>query len=398
MKFPDKLKDVQDRLLQHGLDGWLFYDFRKNNALALAFLEIPSTILLTRRFFYWLPQKGEPVKLVHAIEKNNLDHLPGSKIIYTTWEELEEALKRLLEGFSHIAMEYSPNNSVPYVSKVDGGTLERVRSFGVEVHSSGDLLQNYTSVWDKTKYDDHVYAAKVLSDTAQSIWDWISKKLKQGAAINEFVVQQRILQLIEEHGCFTDEPPIVAVNAHSADPHYLPNAKIFDAIKPGDFVLIDLYCKKNSPGAPFADITRVAVAADTPNPKHQKVFEIVSRAQNAALELVRRRFHEGEPLMGWEVDRECRQVIQQAGYGDYFIHRTGHNLDEHLHGPGANIDNYETQDRRYIIPGTCFTLEPGIYLPGEFGVRLEFDVFVHLDGKVEVNGGVQRKIECLMPA
>lgn len=396
MDFPDKLKEVQKYLFEKRLDGWLLYDFRNQNDLATRFLEIPDSKMLTRRFFYWIPAKGEPQKLVHAIEADNLSHLPGKQILYSTWQKLEEILKKALSGKEIILMEYSKNNAVPYLSKVDGGTLELVKGCGVEVESSGTLLQRYTSVWSKDQYADHVEAASVLSKAVEDAWRFIGEKLKNQEQVNEYQVQQKILEVIKSCGCQTEEPPIVAVNAHSADPHYLPCSDRWNPIKRGDFLLIDLYCRKNKERAPYADITRVAVAASKPQEKHREVFEIVRRAQAAALELVRQRFQEKKKLMGREVDRVCRTLIDAGGYGQYFIHRTGHNLDVQLHGPGANLDDFETRDERELLPGTCFTIEPGIYLPGEFGIRLEYDVFVHLDGEVVVNGGMQNEIACLL--
>lgn len=396
MKFTDKLSRTQKYLVQHQLDGWLLYDFRHQNPLAVSFLEIPKSIMLTRRFFYWIPVEGEPVKLVHAIEEKNLDHLPGGRKVYSTWGQMQEAIQQILAEKKTILMEYSKNNAVPYLSKVDAGTVEFVRSCGVEVESSGDILQQYTSVWSEGKYRDHQEAAQVLSETVAKAWGWIASQIKSGQSVNEYVVQQMILKEIEDNGCETEEPPIVAVNAHAADPHYLPNEQQYEEIKKGDFLLIDLYCRKKRTDAPYADITRVAYIGVEPESRHKEIFEIVRRAQEAALKLVKERFQKKEPLRGWEVDKVCREVIEQAGYGKYFIHRTGHNLDTELHGPGANIDNFETRDDRQILPGTCFTIEPGIYLPGDFGVRLEYDVFVHQDGKVDVNGGIQREIECLL--
>jgi len=396
MDFPDKLQGVQRYLSENGQDGWLLYDFRNQNDLAAKFLEIPHSIMLTRRFFYWIPSKGEPVKIVHAIEAGNLDHLPGARVLYSTWKQLESAIGELLSDKKTIMMEYSKNNAVPYLSKVDGGTLELIRSFGVEVQSSGDLLQRYTSVWSEEKYRDHVDAANLLAGIVDDLWNWIGEELEGGKEVNEYQVQQKILDRIDSSGFVTDEPPIVAVNAHSADPHYFPGPERFSPIKKGDFLLIDLYCRKDKEGAPYADLTKVAVCDATPGTKYKEIFEIVRNAQAEALFLVKQRFQENKPLMGWEVDRVCRNVIDEKGYGKYFIHRTGHNLDRELHGPGANLDDFETREERQILPGTCFTIEPGIYLPGEFGVRLEYDVYVHPDGEVVVNGGEQREIACLL--
>ncbi len=300
MNFPEKLNDIQTRLSQKRWDGWLLYDFRKQNSLAIDFLEIPDSIILTRRFYYWIPQKGEPIKVVHAIEEKNLDHLPGGKRVYRTWQELEKTLCGLLQNQRKILMEYSPNNAIPYLSKVDGGTLEFIRSLGVEVISSGNLIQRYASVWDKAKYLAHVEAANVLSDTVDEIWQWISSRLASRESLNEYQVQQRILQAIISKGCIVEEAPIVAVNANSADPHYLPDSEHFSMIKENDFLLIDLSCKKNISQAPFADITRVAVAASKPSEKQEKIFGIVKKAQGRRFKLCERKLFKREeyPRLG----------------------------------------------------------------------------------------------------
>jgi Xaa-Pro dipeptidase len=395
MNSEEKINDVQQVLKDQELDGWLLYDFRRSNELACQFLGIGKDKLLTRRFFYWIPQKGIPLKIVHRIEDKTLEHLPGDILRYSTWQELEDHLAKFLRGKSKILMEYSPRNALPYVSKVDAGTMDVVRGFGVEVVSSANLLQRYTSVWDENKFKLHLDAAEVLSTVADQTWGFIRSGLKQGKFISEYAVQQFMLERFTYHGCETSDAPICAVNAHSADPHYAPSSDSSMQIQPGDFVLIDLWCKKKRPEAVYADITRVGVVADKPTEKQQEIFEIVRMAQKLATDLVRASLTESKPLMGWEVDQVCRDYIQSRGYGPYFIHRTGHNIDTTDHGNGAHIDNYETHDDRLLLPGTCFSIEPGIYLPGEFGIRLEYDIVIHLDGQVQVTGGEQNEIVCL---
>lgn len=396
MRFDQKISHVQELLSQADLDGWLLYDFRHSNDLACQFLELGADAFMTRRFFYWIPRQGAPVKIVHGIEDKVLVHVPGEKIRYRTWQELEKAIQDTLKGARKVAMEYSPRNALPYVSKVDAGTVELVRSFGVDVVSSADLLQPFTSVWNEKKLKSHLVAAAVLSQVADQVWELLSHSLKGGKFLTDYQVQQFMLERFAAHQCIAQDAPICAVNAHTADPHYIPVQERAVLIKPGDFVLIDLWCKKNEHEAAYADITRVAVAGQYPTNHQQTVFDIVRRAQKAATELVRTRFAEKKPLRGWEVDQAARDVIDEAGYRDYFIHRTGHNIDVQDHGPGAHMDNYETHDDRLVVPGTCFSIEPGIYLPGEFGVRLEHDVFVHKDGRVQVTGGEQDQIVCLI--
>lgn len=389
------LAKVQAVLLSAKFDGWLFYDFRRSNSLASDFLGILNDKLLTRRFFYWIPAKGEPLKIVHAIEAEALDHLPGKAETYSTWFQLEACLQRVLKDANLVAMEYSPRNAIPYISKVDGGTLELVRSFGVEVVSSADLLQECTSVWDENKLQTHLQAAHVVDRAAESAWHFIRVNLDAGKVITEYDVQQFLMDDFRKNRCVTDCPPICAVNQNSANPHYMPTQTSHAMIKFGDFILLDLWCKLDQPNAAYADITRVGIAAAYPEAEQQKVFEVVRQARDTATEFVRACSAASKQLMGWEVDAVCRKVIEDAGYGAYFIHRTGHNIDVNTHGDGANIDNYETQDRRRLLPGTCFSIEPGVYLPGKFGVRLEYDIYIHHDQSVRVTGGEQKAIVCL---
>ena len=395
MELREKINKIQKTLTEQKLDGWLLFDFRRSNDLACAFLHIPEEVILTRRLFYWIPRIGEPVKIVHAIEEESLESLPGKKILYRSWQELESCIEKILKEQQKIAMEYSSRNAIPYVSKVDGGTLELIRDFGVEVVSSADLIQKFTSVWDAEQYQTHLFATDVLCKTIEKVWNWISEQLIHKKSITEYDVQQFIVGEFEKHNCITDHSPICAVNENSVNPHYAPTKDHTKKIKPGDYILIDLWCKQNIPRAVFGDITRVAVAASKPTDRQQEIFDIVKKARNTATNLIKDHFAKNQPVMGFEVDQACRQVIIDAGYGEFFVHKTGHNIGEKVHGSGAHIDNFETQDRRQLIPGTCFSIEPGIYLPREFGVRLEYDVYIHHDGKVEVTGGIQESIECL---
>jgi Xaa-Pro dipeptidase len=388
-----KILRAQNLLKQQNIDGWLFYDFRRSNVLACRFLEIPQEQLLSRRFYYWLPQEGEPVKIISSVE-NPLDHLPGHTLVFRSWEELESHLKDVLVTARIIAMEYSPFGAVPEVSRVDGGTIELIRKYVPQIVSSGDLLQEFTSVWDEKKWQSHLFAASVLDRIANEAWKWILQQIKQGASIDEYDVQQWMLKAMQDQGCMTDHPPICAVNAHSADPHYAPLAKSSSKIQNGDFILIDLWCKSKEKGAVYADITRVGAFA--PTQKHHAVFDIVKKAQKAALAFVKERVLNKQPVHGYEVDRVCRNVIAEAGYQEHFLHRTGHNIDELDHGPGAHLDDLETHDLRRLLPGTCFSIEPGIYLKGEFGVRLEYDVFLHPSGEVIVTGGEQEELVRLL--
>lgn len=387
-----QIDKIQKLLEGYKIDGWLLYDFKRSNPFVCSLLEISKNTLLTRRFFYWIPMTGEPVKIVSAVE-NPLKGLPGKEKVFYSWYDLEEILEGILKDVPRIAMEYSPFAAVPEISKVDGGTIDLVRKFGPEVVSSGNLLQEMTSVWDESKWQSQQEAAQILDAIAENTWIWIEKNLKENITISEYDVQKWMFSQIEENGCTTNHPPICAVNENSADPHYSPDPEKSKIIKGGDWILIDLWCKKNTPGAVYADITRVA--SYKPTKKQLHVFSLVKKAQEKALELVKERYEHNIPIFGFEVDRAARKVIEDSGYSEFFIHRTGHNIDEDDHGPGAHIDDLETHEIRRLLPGTCFSIEPGIYLKGEFGVRLEYDVFLHPCGKVVVTGGIQEEVKFL---
>lgn len=394
MSFEIKLKQVQSDLVMQDIQGWLVYDYRRSNSLAYTFLEIPSDKMVTRRFFYWIPQQGEPIKIVPLIEPYTLDHLPGKKWIYKGWQELEEWVFSIAGKNKKIAMEYSPNNALPNVSKVDAGTIDFLRKTGAEIVSSANLLQRYTSVWSSEQFNSHLIAARVLEDTVEKTWAFIERSLYKKKFLDEYKVQQFMLNLIHEAGCQTNDWPTCAVNAHSADPHYHPTLETALPICVGDFILLDLWCKQKIPHAVYADITRVGVAG-SPTQKHRDIFNIVKGARDSATMMVKEYYENQRPIEGWQVDQTCRDFIQEAGFGDYFIHRTGHNIGEEVHGPGANLDNLETHDYRQLLPGTAFSIEPGIYLPQEFGVRLEYDIYLDLNGKMHITGGIQEELVVL---
>lgn len=395
MNIEQKLPEIQKKLKESQLDGWLLYDFRRSNELACEFLGITPEHFTTRRFFYWIPQKGEPVKIVSKIEPHVLNHLPGKMIKFLSWQELELSVKAQLSGLKRIAMEYSPRNAVPAVSKVDAGTIELVRGFGVDVVSSADLMMYYTSTWTEEQLNSHLNAAKILDETVTKAWKFIGDALKQQRNVTEYQVQEFILQEFATHNCVTEGKPICAINAHSADPHYEPKPDTSSIIRVNDFILIDLWCKENKPQATYADITRVGYAGPQAPQKYVNIFTIVKNARDHATDLVRQRLGRHMPLHGWEVDQACRKIIEAAGYGANFIHRTGHNIHTKDHGNGTHMDDLETHDTRLILPNTCFSIEPGIYLPDEFGIRLEYDIYVHSDGSIQVTGGIQDQIVSL---
>ena len=396
MQKEKKIQLAQQYLRAMKADGWLLYDFHGNNNLAHAFLEIPSGAMTTRRFFYWIPAEGTPIRIVHAIESHVLDGWPGEKRLFLSWQSLQLAVQKTVQGAKKIAMEYSPKNGNPYVSRVDGGTIDLIRSFGIDVVSSGGFLPHFTAVLDAEQGASQARAAQKLNQIVHQTWSWIEECLKQERSVNEYEIQQKILDHFQQNNLITESPPIVAINAHSADPHFVPVSKGASELRKGDFLLIDLWARENKERTVYGDITKVAVASDRPTKRQDEVFQVVRRAQKAGIDLVKKRFSEKKQVTGAEIDDAVRKVVVDAGYGEYFTHRTGHSIDTQLHGSGVNLDNLEMEDLRPILPATCFSVEPGIYLPGEFGVRLESDVYVHADGRVEVTGGEQDELHALL--
>jgi Xaa-Pro aminopeptidase len=388
------LAAIQAELVEAKIDGWLLYDFRGSNVLARRILGIRDDAVTTRRFFYCVPARGEPRKLVHRIESGALDHLPGEKSIYSRWQELELGLKKLLAGMRRAAMEYSPQNAIPYVSRVDAGTIEAVRALGVEVVSSGDLVQRFEAAWSDEQWQMHLAAAEQTVAAYGHAWRLIASEVATRGYVHELEVQRAILDFFGEAGLVTDHPPIVAVNSHSGDPHYEPRPGDEGLIRRGDFVLIDLWGKLDHPDAVYSDLTRVGFVGESVPARYDEIFQIVARARDAAIERVRRAFAAREHLRGWQVDQAAREVIDAAGYGEHFVHRTGHSIGRETHGNGANMDNLETHDERSVMPRTCFSIEPGIYLP-EFGVRSEVNVFIDAAGVVHVTGGPLQT--CVLP-
>lgn len=384
---------IQSAIREFGFDGWLLYDFRKTNPLARRVLGFDDAGHSTRRWMYLVPAAGEPRKLVHRIESGALDHLPGEKTVYLKWQEFEEGVQSLVGCGRRIAMEYAPRNSNPYVSRVDAGTVELVRSFGVDVASSGDLVQLFEAVWDDEQWSLHQAAGEHTNSAYALVWKFIADEVRECGGTTERAVQQQILAHFERHGLVTDHPPIVAVNAHAGDPHY----ETADApIRAGDLVLVDLWAKVDHPRGVFSDLTRMGYVGATVPSEYAEVFSIVAAARDAGIECVRDAFATGRPLQGWQVDDATRGVIEQAGYGRYFVHRTGHSIGRETHGNGANMDNLETHEERLVLPGCCFSIEPGIYLP-EFGIRSEINVFVGHDRVVHVTAGeVQTGIQMIV--
>lgn len=391
-----QIDEIQRRLVEHEIDGWLLYDNRASNRFVRTLLQMPEHIVTTRRFFYWIPAQGEPIKIVHRIEAEVLNGYPGETRHYLSWSELEEQLAQLLSHATRVAMEYSPKNGNPYVSVVDAGTIELVRSLGPEVISSDDLLQHFTSVLSEEQLETHRKAAKILNDTLANVWEMLGERLRQGKRVTDYDVQRFILSEFTANNCIAEAGPICSVNADTASPHHIASKERMIEIQPGDFILVGLWCKENLPQAIYADMTRVAVASSEPTPKQSTIFSILHEAQQKTLDFVLQRIKSQQVVRGYEVDDICRNYIVSQGYGDHVLHRTGHNIDTQVHGAGAHLDNLETSDRRKILCGTCFSIEPGIYLPDEFGIRLGYNVLVSHQGDVEVTGGIVNEIVALI--
>lgn len=372
-----RIASIQNALRETGgLDGWLFYDFRGSDPLAYRVLLLDPERHVTRRWYYWIPARGEPVKLLHRIEPHVLDELPGHDQQYVSWEQQRALLSSLLKGRHRIAMQYSPLNAIPYVSRVDAGTIDLIRSFGIDVVTSADLVQRFEAVWTDEQLESHQYATTTLRRIVDDTFTHVRSSIVKERELTEYDLQQFILSRIHDAGMTTSSAPIAAVDAHSADPHYGPAELGSSPISRGSLLLIDLWAKRTEPGSVYGDITWTAYTENRVPAKQRLIFDLVRRGRDAALSFVRERVTLGRFPFGWEVDEVCRNVIREAGYGDFFVHRTGHSIGEEVHGNGANIDNLETQDSRRLMPRTCFSIEPGIYLPGEFGIRSELDVYV----------------------
>jgi Xaa-Pro dipeptidase len=366
---------IQGALQQAAVNGWLFADFRGSDPLAYRILKLSNAGMLSRRWYYYLPATGAPRKLVHRIESHSLDLLPGRPLQYASWPELHAQLQGVLADSRRVAMQYSPHNAIPYVSRVDAGTIELVRSFGIEVVTSADLVQRFEAVWTPEQWEAHQYAAGSLRTIIDETFGHIGEVVTNRGEVSEHTVQQFILGRFDSYDMRSDKPPIVAVNAHSADPHFQPTLAS-GVIRRGDFVLLDIWAKRKEPRSVYADITWTGyVGATVPEP-YRNIFRVVQHARDAAINFVQDAIHAGQAICGWEVDEVARETIRKAGYGEHFIHRTGHSIGEEVHGNGANIDNYESRDERHILPHTCFSIEPGVYLPGRFGVRSEVDMYV----------------------
>ena len=383
------LEAIQSALRGAGLDGWLFYDHHHRDPIAYHVLGLSDSLHITRRWFYLIPAHSEPKKLVHRIEQGRLDPLPGSKAVYSTWQELEAQLAAMVENHTRLAMQYSPRNAIMYVSMVDAGTVEVLRSLGKEIVSSADLVSHFEAVLSEQQIASHYAAQQALDAILAEGFREIGRRVRAGGT-SEFAMVAWLQEAMRREDLVWDNGPNVSVNRNSSDSHYEPTAEKTQAIAVGDFVLIDIWARKNAPETVFYDITWTGVVGRKSTTREQQVFETVAAARDAAIQRVVRAYADNQPIAGWQADDAARDVIRAAGFEKYFTHRTGHNIATEIHGNGAHLDNFETHDERLILPNTCFSVEPGIYLP-EFGVRSEIDMMTH-PGEARVTGRIQKEL------
>lgn len=390
------LDAVQAALTEFGFDGWLLYDFRGSNVLTRRVLGMDPENVGSRRTLYFIPAQGQPRKLVHRIESDPLDHLPGEKTVYLKWQELEAGVESMVKGSKKLAMEYSPRNANPYISRVDAGTVELVRSFGPEIVPSGDLIQRFEATLSPNQQALHFKVAEHTNSAFARAWHFIAEQIGKTGEVEESAVRAEIMQHFAEHNMETYHPPIVGLGPNSGSPHYETGTGSNTTIRAGDYVLIDLWAKLSEPDGIYSDLTRVGFVGDSVPDKYNEIFQIVAAARDAAIDLVRDAMSSGKTLQGWQVDQAARDVIENAGYGHAFVHRLGHSIGRETHGNGANLDNLETREDRQIMRNTCFSIEPGIYLE-EFGVRSEVNVLIDDEGSVHVTGGeIQTKVRPIL--
>ncbi|MFH0801669.1 MAG: M24 family metallopeptidase [bacterium] len=382
---------IQRALRELNLKGWLFYGFQNQDPIAARILGLDPGKLSTRRWYYLVPAEGEPRKLVHGVEPDRLDHLPGEKTVYSRWSELATGLGTILNGLSSVAMQYSPENAVPYISRVDAGTVELVRSLGVEVVSSADLVQIFEATWNEEQLAGHRKSAAILKKLVDEAFGEIARCLRSGRTVTEYEIQQFLVRGYAENNLHAETPPIVGVNENASNPHYEPTKEKSSAIRKDDLVLLDVWAKERSPESVYADITWMGYAGEAVPEKYENVFRVIREARDLGFEAIKDAFREGKPIRGCDADDVVRGHVARNGYEKYFIHRTGHSIGIEDHANGANLDNFETRDERRIIPGTAFSIEPGIYLP-DFGLRTEINVHVSDEGPAITTLPLQNEI------
>lgn len=389
-----QLEQIQSALREQAMDAWLFYDHHHRDPIAYRILGLPENAHVTRRWYYLIPAEGEPRKLVHRIEAGRLDGLPGSKGVYSSWQELNAGLAALVGPYERIAMEYSPHNQIMYVSLVDAGTVEVLRELGKTVVSSANLVSQFEAVLTEEQIASHYEAQEALDRILAEGFAEIGRRVRpafgESGSVSEYEMVQWLQDAMRREDLVWENGPNVSVNENSADSHYEPTEESTKTIRDGDFVLIDIWARKNRPGTCYYDITWTGVVGREPSEQEQKVFEVVKTARDAAVNRISDAFATGERVAGWQADDAARDEITREGFGEYFTHRTGHNIGNILHGNGANLDNLETHDERLILPNTCFSVEPGIYL-ATFGIRSEVNVMVS-GGRAKTTGRVQQEL------
>lgn len=383
-----RLKEIQAALREEGLDGWLFFDHHVRDLLSYRVLGLDPAGHYTRRWYYYIPAEGEPIGLLHRVEPHSLAALPGKMRFYSRWTEHTAELQTMLHKAERVAMQYSPNCAVPYVSMVDAGTVELIRSFGVDVVSSANLIQLFEARWTDAQLESHLEAGRRMDAHRRAAFDRIGEHLRSGERITELDIQRFLRHAFAGSGLVTDHGPIVAVNANASDPHYGPTEQKHSEIRKGDVVLIDMWAKLDVPDSTYYDITWTGFCGPEPRPEVARVFDVVRQARDSAIACAKKAV--GQVLHGFDIDDAARGHIAESGFGQYFLHRTGHSIGTEVHGTGANMDNFETHDDRRIIPRTCFSVEPGIYLP-EFGIRSEVNVYISETDAV-VTGEMQREL------
>ena len=383
------LEKIQTALREQHVDGWLFYDHHHRDPIAYRILGLGEDLFVSRRWYYFIPAEGSPRKLTHRIESGKLVSLPGSGNVYSSWQELEAGLSAMLEPYTNIAMQYSPRNSIMYVSLVDAGTVEVLRGMGKTIVSSADLVSRFEAVLTADQVASHYQAGQQIDEVLREAWKHIATRVRSGGA-TEYEIMVWLREAMRRAGIADGYGPNVSVNANSSDSHYEPTAERSKPITQGDFILIDIWGRVDRPGTCTYDITWTGVVGREPSERERQIFNLVARARDAAIKTVQEAFAAGQPLAGWQADDAARNVIRAAGLGDYFTHRTGHSISTETHGNGANLDNLETHDDRLILPHTCFSVEPGIYLP-EFGVRSEVNMLTE-PGRAVVTGPIQTEL------
>jgi len=382
--------EIQDALRRESLDGWLFFDHHQRDPLAYRVLGFMPARHVTRRWYYFIPAQGEPKGLVHRIEAGMLDAMPGEKIRYSSWTEQTGGIQKILGAAKRVAMQYSPQCAIPYVSMVDAGTVELVRGLGVEVVSSAELIQHFEARWSRAAVESHLEAGRRVDRVRAEAFRMIGERTRNGGSVQELEVKNFVREGFVRAGMVVEDGPIVGVNANAANPHYEPFEGLTQPIRTGDFVLLDMWAKLDQPGSVYYDITWTGFCGPNPIEEMRKVFGIVREARDRAIERVQKAMRAGEPVRGFEVDDAARGYISSQGYGKFFVHRTGHSIGQEVHGNGANMDNLETHDERRIVPWTCFSIEPGIYLE-KFGVRSEINLFVE-ERDARVTGEMQKEL------